>query len=104
MSIAVAMMRNVKLSFMLPPFELLGGRCFVSAQFQSHDNDEALPSKARGRRTTVRRRESRSRDSRKAAFGLRLRAGLTASNRVRSFPRAPYLELVISQRAESNRD
>jgi len=56
-------------------------------------------------KTTVRQRENCAEaNSRKAAFGLRLRAGLAAPNRVWDFSRLQSMELVFGQRADSNRD
>ncbi len=55
--------------------------------------------------TTFRRRENYERNFHKADFGLRiLRADLTAPNRGGISPGSPAMELIFSQRADSNRD
>jgi len=55
-------------------------------------------------KTTIWRRENHLRDFHKADFGLRLRAGLSVPNRCGISPGLQPMELVISQRADSNRE
>jgi hypothetical protein len=68
-------------------------------------NASLRDSKSSEQKTTVQRRENRLRDSRKASFGLRLRASLAVPNRVWDLnPVFPLVRFTVAVESNNTQD